>query len=554
LSGDSEQLEKLTGGENAMAVIAVFNLLGCIIISFYYGWKLSLVGVLAVLPVILLAGFFRVKLEMEFEKLNAAVFAESSQFGTEAVGAFRTVTSLIMEDVINKRYANLLDTHIALATKRAFPSTILFAASDSIDMLCQALVFWYGGKLLASREYGLVPFFVIYMAVVQGSQAAGMWFSFAPNLAEATAATNRILALRPTKADLEEPPPKPLGEGKDPSHAVGIEFKDVHFTYKSRQIPVLTGLSLKVEPGQFAALVGASGCGKSTTISLLERFYEPDSGSILCAGEDITTLNPHSYRTNIALVAQESTLYEGTVKENVALSVEEDMATDEAIEVACRDAQIHDFISSLPDGYTTRIGPKGMQLSGGQRQRLALARALLRKPRLLLLDEATSSLDSESEKLVQQAIERAAGDGGRTLIAVAHRLATIQNADVIFVLGSGRVLEQGSHSELLAKKGMYWQMVSPPRVTLTRRQLLTTSTVSSASIGSVKHGDLIYISWVLGLVVSHATSTYSGEDTPLMCICIASHLCTLFRCTCSYNEHSNTPLSTKGKFTFRALG
>lgn len=459
LIGDPKQLEGLMGPENALGFVAAFNILGCVILSFYYGWKLALVGVLVIFPVVILAGYFRFKLEMEFEELNAAVFEESSQFATEAVGAFRTVTNLIMEDAVNARYAKLLSTHVARTTRRTFPSTIVFAISDSIDMLCQALIFWYGGRLLLNFEENVTSFFIVYMSVIQCSQAAGMLFSFTPNLAHANASVNRIISLRPTKAEHEEPLPPPFEEGRD-NKAVSIEFKDVHFTYKSREIPVPTALSFKVESGQFGALVGAGGCGKPTVISLLERFNDPDSGSILCSGQNITTLNAHSYRSNVSLVAQESTLYEGTIKENVALSVEEDLATDEAIQEACRDAQIHDFIASLPSGYATNIGPKGLQLSGGQRQRIALARALLQKPRLLLLDEATSSLDSESEKLVQQAIERAAGDIGRTVIAVAHRLTTIQNADVIFVLGSGRVLEQGNHAELLAKRGMYWQMVS----------------------------------------------------------------------------------------------
>lgn len=193
-------------------------------------------------------------------------------------------------------------------------------------------------------------------------------------------------------------------------------------------------------------------------ISLLERFYDASSGHVLFNDQDITTLEPSEYRKQLSLVSQEPTLYEGTIRDNVALSVES--ATDEEVYQACQDAQIHEFITSLPDGYNTRLGPKGMSLSGGQKQRLSLARALLRKPKLLLLDEATSSLDSESEKLVQAAIERAAGDGERTVIAVAHRLATIQNADVIFVLGSGKVLEKGDHQSLLKKKGLYFQMVS----------------------------------------------------------------------------------------------
>jgi len=331
----------------------------------------------------------------------------------------------------------------------------VFATSDSVEMLCQALVFWYGGRLMASREYNITKFYVIYLAIVQGSQAAGMWFSFSPNFAEASAATNRIASIRPPKDDGSRSP-KPFQAEKE---SFGIEFKDVHFTYKSRSIPVLAGLNLKIEPGQFAALVGATGSGKSTIVSLLERFYDADSGTILCGGQEITSVSAKAYRSNLSLVAQESTLYEGTVRENVTLSVEDADATDEAVVQACKDAQIHDFIASLPEGYNTKLGPKAVQLSGGQRQRLALARALIRKPRVLLLDEATSSLDSESEKLVQEAIERAAEEGGRTVVAVAHRLATIQKADVIFVIGSGRVLEQGVHQDLLRKRGVYYQMV-----------------------------------------------------------------------------------------------
>jgi ABC-type multidrug transport system fused ATPase/permease subunit len=254
---------------------------------------------------------------------------------------------------------------------------------------------------------------------------------------------------------------------------VGIDFRSVNFTYRSRPTPVLNNLNISVRPGQFAALVGASGCGKSTTISLLERFYDATSGTVEYNGQDITTLDPNEYRKNISLVSQEPTLYEGSIKDNIALSVDE--ATQEEIETACRDAQIHDFIASLPDGYATVLGPKGMSLSGGQKQRLSLARALLRQPKLLLLDEATSSLDSESEKLVQDAIERAAGESGRTVIAVAHRLATIQKADIIFVLGSGKVLEEGDHQSLLRMRGVYYQMVSLPVVI---RQLGNVANVS----------------------------------------------------------------------------
>ncbi|KAF2870724.1 leptomycin B resistance protein pmd1 [Massariosphaeria phaeospora] len=452
LSSDTTQLQQLMGTEMCMALIACVNLVGSTIIAFVYGWKLSLVGLFCALPPILAAGYLRFALEMKFEKMNAAVFEDSSQFATEAVGAFRTVLSLIMEDVIGDRYQSLLSEHVKAAFKSAKFGTIVFAASDSVEMACMALTFWYGSTLLASREYDSVDFFVIYMAIIQGATSAGMWFSIAPNMAQAAGAANRILSMR-THNDTKAATYKALSPSPG---GISVEFRSVNFSYKSRDVPVLSNLNIKVAAGQFAALVGASGCGKSTTISILERFYDADRGTVLVNGQDITTLDPTEYRNQLSLVSQEPTLYEGTVTENVSLSV--DSATDEDIKRACIEAQIHDFITSLPDGYNTRLGPKGMSLSGGQKQRLSLARALLRQPKLLLLDEATSSLDSESEKLVQDAIERAAGQGARTVLAVAHRLATIQKADVIFVLGSGMVLEQGDHQSLLRKKGVYYQM------------------------------------------------------------------------------------------------
>lgn len=192
----------------------------------------------------------------------------------------------------------------------------------------------------------------------------------------------------------------------------------------------------------------------------MSRFYDLEKGRILCNGKDITDLNVYQYRKHLSLVAQEATLFQGTLRENILLGVEESSVTDDQMHQACRDASIHDFIVSLPEGYNTNIGSKGVTLSGGQKQRIAIARALIRQPEILLLDEATSSLDSESEKLVQAAFERAGK--GRTMLVVAHRLATVQNADVIFVLGEGKLLEKGSHLELLKKRGVYWQMVCFP--------------------------------------------------------------------------------------------
>ena len=238
-----------------------------------------------------------------------------------------------------------------------------------------------------------------------------------------------------------------------------VEFRDVHFRYPTRpEQPVLRGLNLMIRPGQYVALVGASGCGKSTTIGLLERFYDPLAGGVYIDGKEISTLNVNDYRSHIALVSQEPTLYQGTIKENILLGTSREDVSDETIEFACREANIHDFILSLPDGFNTVVGSKGALLSGGQKQRVAIARALIRDPKVLLLDEATSALDSESEHVVQAALDKAAK--GRTTIAVAHRLSTIQKADVIYVFDQGRIVESGTHSELMKKNGRYAELVN----------------------------------------------------------------------------------------------
>ena len=238
-----------------------------------------------------------------------------------------------------------------------------------------------------------------------------------------------------------------------------VEFRNVHFRYPTRpEQPVLQGLNLSVNPGQYIALVGASGCGKSTTIALLERFYDPLVGGIYVDGKEISSLNINDYRSFIALVSQEPTLYQGTIRENVLLGADREDVSDSEIEFACREANIHDFIMSLPDGFGTVVGSKGSMLSGGQKQRIAIARALLRDPKILLLDEATSALDSEAENVVQAALDKAAK--GRTTIAVAHRLSTIQKADVIYVFDQGVIVESGDHTGLMQKGGRYSELVN----------------------------------------------------------------------------------------------
>jgi len=293
------------------------------------------------------------------------------------------------------------------------------------------------------------------MAITFGAIQAGNVFGFVPDISAAKGAATDIINLLDSKPSIDAE----STEGNVPSNVQGhVVLKDVHFRYPTRpQIRVLRGLDIEAKPGTYVALVGASGCGKSTVIQLIERFYDPLSGKVMVDGEEIDELNVQEYRKHIALVSQEPTLYAGTVRFNILLGatkpVEE--VTQDEIDLAARNANIYDFITSLPDGFETEVGGKGTQLSGGQKQRIAIARALLRNPKVLLLDEATSALDSQSEKVVQEALDQAAK--GRTTIAIAHRLSTIQNADRIYFLQDGRVFESGTHDELTAKKGAYYE-------------------------------------------------------------------------------------------------
>jgi ATP-binding cassette subfamily B (MDR/TAP) protein 1 len=344
ISNDPTQLQQLLGLNMAMVYVAIFQVIGCIAIAFAFGWKLTLVT-MASMPIIMLAGFNRVRYEITFEKLNNDVFSDSSQFASEAIGAFRTVTSLTLEDMIINRYAALLKGHVDEAFRKARYATLTFSLSDSITMLCIALTFWYGGTLLGSHEYNATQFFIIYIAVIQGSEAAGQWSSFGPNFAQASAAANRILKFRSQVS-----PSLPSSTAAEPQGGVKIVFDRVHFTYPTREIPIFRDLSFTIERGQFAAIVGPSGCGKTTVISLLERFYEIDSGQITCDDMSIASIPMKEYRQSISLVAQEPNLFQGSIRENVMLGVDSQSVSEEAMYQACRDAEIHDFILSLPEG------------------------------------------------------------------------------------------------------------------------------------------------------------------------------------------------------------
>ncbi|KAL4865925.1 hypothetical protein BDV12DRAFT_210806 [Aspergillus spectabilis] len=451
---DPLKLEQMLDTNIAQLFIAVFDVIAGVAMAVAYGWKLALVSLAAVTPVCVVSGYIRFRYELQFDEMDDTVFVESSKFASEAIGAFRTVSALTLERPIQTEFEKLCQEQVVSVYKKAR----------------LALIFYYGGQLLTRGEIGIMGFFVCLMAIIYAAEAFGQTLSFGPNAAQAGAASNRILEAR--KSRLVQ------GYGKDDipgaETGISIELRGVSLRYPGRETPALDRVNITIEKGQFAALVGASGSGKTSVISLIERFYEPSNGTILCNGKDIADLDVYTYRKHLALVAQEPILFQvecfpsitsiialtnslGTIRENILLGMDSPRTAESQLHAACTQASIHDFISSLPDRYNTDIGSRGITLSGGQKQRIAVARALIRNPKILLLDEATSSLDSESERIVQADFERVAK--GRTMIVVAHRLATVQNADVIFVLGGGGVvLERGSHGKLIKRRGVYYRM------------------------------------------------------------------------------------------------
>jgi ATP-binding cassette subfamily B (MDR/TAP) protein 1 len=314
---------------------------------------------------------------------------------------------------------------------------------------------------VSSGEYTTGQFFVVFIAVILGGENAAQFFSYTTSITKATKAANYIFWLRGQKpAIAEDAGHDPKESEKDRDIPTSVDCEEVDFAYPSRpNTNVIKHIYAHAPAGQFVAFVGASGCGKSTMISLLSRFYDPTSGVVKMDGHPIADIGPRQHRGRLALVQQEPVLYSGSVRDNVAMGlIEFTEPTEAQIEEALRNANILDFVHSLPEGLDTTLGNQGAQLSGGQRQRVAIARALVRQPRVLLLDEATSALDTESEKIVQAALMEAAKDGGRTTIAVAHRLSTIKDADAIFVFQAGRIVESGTHASLLAQRGMYFDM------------------------------------------------------------------------------------------------
>ncbi|KAL0111878.1 hypothetical protein PUN28_013228 [Cardiocondyla obscurior] len=452
LSSDAAAVQGATGTRVGSMLQAFSTLVIGIGLSLYYTWKMTLVSVVSI-PLVLAAVFFEARVMggqgmQEKKKMESA-----TRVAVEAITHIRTVASLNKEDVFFKRYCTELD-HVARATRvRNRLRGIVYSCGQTVPMFGYAISLYYGGYLVAREGLSYEKVIKVSEALIFGSWMLGQALAFAPNFNTAKLSAGKVFKLLDRVPEISSPP------GSEDKHldwkADGlIQYSKVNFHYPTRpEMPVLKGLDLIVKPGQMVALVGQSGCGKSTCIQLLQRLYDPITGTVTLDRRDIASVSLGTLRSQLGVVGQEPVLFDRTIAENIAYGDNSRQASMDEIIKAAKMSNIHTFVSSLPLGYDTRLGSKGTQLSGGQKQRIAIARALLRNPRVLLLDEATSALDTQSEQVVQAALDKAMQ--GRTCITIAHRLATIRNADVICVLDRGTVAEMGTHEDLMEADGLY---------------------------------------------------------------------------------------------------
>ena len=446
LSSDTASLQGLLSSQLSMALRNAVQVVGGLVLLVITSAKLTAVMLLVVPAVALGAVFYGRKIRALSRKYQDAL-ADAGHAAEESLSAIRTVRSFAAEPAEMTRYGAAIEASFQLARTRAKAAAVFMGAASAGVYAALAVVLGYGGALVAGGELsaGALTAFLVYTLLI----AMGLG-----TLADIWAEAMRGLGAAERVFDLTERKPEmPVSGGRRLDGVKGrVAYEGIHFRYPTRpDVEVLQGIDLAVEPGQVVALVGPSGGGKSTMGALLSRLYDPTSGRLTLDGEDVRDLDPAWLRRLVGVVSQEPVLFSTTIADNVRYGRPE--ATDSEVREALRAANAESFVASFPEGLATRVGERGQQLSGGQKQRIAIARALLKDPRILLLDEATSALDSESEAAIQRALVSLMRD--KTVIAIAHRLSTLRAMDRIVVLEQGRIVEDGSHPDLVRRGGTY---------------------------------------------------------------------------------------------------
>ncbi len=452
LSADTAVLQNALSVNISMLIRSLFQTVGGLILLFITSTKLTIFILIVIPPIALLVAVFGKKVKA-VSKATQDALAVSSSVAEESISGIRTVKAFAQEGGEIKRYDEHLQDSFNLSKKRISIVANFTGLVSMMGFLAIVFIVWLGGKLVIQNEMsiGTLTSYILYVMTVAFS--AGLLGSLYTDFMSAFGAGHRIFELmEKSTVGLEnsDKPLKCINEGK-------IEFNNASFSYPARpESIILNHLSLKIEAKETIAIVGSSGGGKSTIAQLLMRFYDLNSGEILIDNKSIKDYDLYALRNQIGIVSQEPILISESIEDNIRYGKPE--ASFEEVTQAAKLAYAHDFITTFSAGYKTLVGEKGVQLSGGQKQRVAIARAILKDPKILILDEATSALDSESESLVQMALENLRKT--RTTLIIAHRLSTIKNADKIFVLDQGNIVESGSHEELISNKdGFYNKLI-----------------------------------------------------------------------------------------------
>ena len=434
-----------------------FLIIGYIVAMISISWQLSLFSIIYLPIIALIIG--RVVKKLRHPALKAQQnFGELTSVLDESLSGVKVIKAYNAEGFFRRKFNAINDKYSDISRRMMYRQQMASPMSEFLGIAAAAGLLIFGGTLVLSGEgtldgSGFIAYIAIFTQITRPMRSFTDAFA---NINQGIAAGGRVLELLDTKSTITSPEDGGL-ELTDFKES--IEFRNVKFGYEESR-EVLGGINFSVKKGQTVALVGPSGGGKSTTSDLIPRFYDITAGEILIDGHNIKEYNLRSLREAMGIVSQETILFNDSIENNIRLG--NDKATMEEIVKAARIANAHDFITESPEGYQTNIGDRGTKLSGGQRQRLSIARAVLKNPDILILDEATSALDTESEKLVQEALDKLLA--GRTSVIIAHRLSTIKNADKILVIDQGHIVEEGTHPELIAKGGIYAKLVALQQV------------------------------------------------------------------------------------------